>query len=259
MANVVFNNKVIEAKAKDLLTTGINARSLMTIDTSLTQEAGMIKTINTYTYTGEVEELGIGEGNSGEGSIAYVGTDYEVKMNQQRFKYQDEDFMKDNTIVDFSLKGANEKMVNKMTADFYGECAKATLSHDAGEAFGYDAVVDAIAKLSLENESKLFVVIPTAWKADLRKDPDYVAARMGEVVYNGQVGTVCGIPVIATNALEDEAYVMTTEAVKLFMKKDVEVKQEREENTRTNYVYLRTAYVAALVDATKICKVTKTA
>lgn len=255
MANTVFNNKVIEAKAKDLLTTGINARSLMTVDNSLTQEAGMIKTINTYTYTGEVEELGIGEGNTGEGSISYVGKDYEVKMNQQRFKYQDEDFMKDNTIVDFSLKGANEKMVNKMTADFYGECEKATLEHEMA-TLGYDAIVDAIAKLSLEDESKLFVVIPTAWKAELRKDEDYKAARMGEVVYNGQVGTVCGIPVIATNALTDKGYVMTTEAVKLFMKKDVEVKQEREENTRTNYVYLRTAYVAALVDATKICKLT---
>lgn len=258
MANTVFNNKVIEAKAKDLLTTSVNTRSLMTIDNSLAQEAGMIKTINTYTYTGDVEELGIGEGNSGEGSISYVGKDYEVKMNQQRFKYQDEDFMKDNTIVDFSLKGANEKMVNKMTADFYGECAKATLEAPF-TTFGYEAIVDGIAKMSLEDESKLFVVIPTAWKADLRKDEDYKAARMGEVIYNGQVGTVCGIPVIATNAITDAAYVMTTEAVKLFMKKDVEVSQEREENTRTNYVYLRTAYVAALVDATKICKLTANA
>lgn len=251
--NTVYENKVIEARAKDLLTTSVNTRSLMTIDNSLTQEAGMTKTINTYTYTGNVEELGIGEGNSATGSIAYVGSDYTVKMNQQRFSYQDEDFMKDNTIVDYSLKGANEVMVNKMTADFFGECAKATLSHNF-TAFGYEAIVDAISKMKLENESKLFVLIPTAWKADLRKDEDYKAARMGEVVYNGQVGTICGIPVIATNAIDDVAYVMTSEAVKLFMKKDVEVKQDRDENTRTNFVYLRTAYVAALVDATKICK-----
>jgi hypothetical protein len=82
---------------------------------------------------------------------------------------------------------------------------------------------------------------------------------MGEVVYNGQVGTVCGIPVIASNALEDKGYVMTQEAVKLFMKKDVEVEQDRDADTRTNSVYLRTAYIVALADATKICKLTKTA
>lgn len=256
MANTVYANKVIEAKAKDLLTTAVNTRSLMSVDTSLTATAGMTKTINVYTYTGTAEELEAGQGNSNRGSISYVGTDYTVKMVQQAFDYQDEDFMKDNTIVDNMLKGANQVMVNKMTADFIGECGKATLSHNA-TTFGYEAIVDAIAKLNMEDESKLFVVIPTAWKAELRKDADYVAARMGEVVYNGQVGTVCGIPVIATNALTDEAYLMTTEAVKLFMKKDVEVEQDRDADTRTNSVYLRTAYIVALTDATKICKISK--
>lgn len=258
MANTVFNNKVIEAKAKDLLTTAVNTRSLMTIDNSLTAEAGMVKTINVYTYSGDVEELGVGEGNSGKGSITYVGTDYTVKMNQQRFSYFDEDFMKDNTIVDNMLKGANQQMVNKMNADFIAECGKATLSH-AAATFGYEAIVDGISKLNLEDEGKLFVLIPNEWKADLRKDEDYKAAQMGQVIYNGQVGTICGIPVIATKALTDAAYVMTAEAVKLFMKKDVEVAQERVENERENIVYLRTAYVAALEDNTKICKITKTA
>lgn len=256
MANTVFDNKVIEAKAKDLLTTAVNTRNLMTVDNSLAAEAGMVKTINVYTYSGTAEELASGEGNSNRGSISYVGTDYTVKMVQQAFDYQDEDFKKDNTIVDNMLKGANQVMVNKMTADFIAECEKATVTHTV-TTLGYEAIVDGIAKLNIEDESKLFVVIPTAWKAELRKDEDYKSARMGDVVYNGQVGTVCGIPVIATNALTDAAYVMTAEAVKLFMKDDVEVEQDRDADTRTNSVYLRTAYVCALVDATKICKLSK--
>ena len=254
MANTVFANKIIEAKAKDLLTTAVNTRSLMTVDTTLAAEAGMTKTINVYTYTGEAEELGVGEGNSNRGSIAYVGTDYTVKMVQQAFDYADEDFMKDNTIVDSMLKGANQVMVNKMTADFIAEVKKASLSHTAD--LSYDAVVDAIAKLNVEDESGLFLIVSPAGKAALRKDPDYVAARMGEVVYNGQVGTICGIPVIVSKAIEDgEAYIMSAEAIKLFMKKDVEVEQDRDADTRTNSVYLRTAYICALVDATKICKI----
>lgn len=82
---------------------------------------------------------------------------------------------------------------------------------------------------------------------------------MGEVVYNGQVGTICGIPVIATKALEDAAYVMTKEAITLFMKSDVEVEQDRDPDKRQNSVYLRTAYVVALTDATKICEITEAA
>lgn len=256
MANTVYSNKIIEAKAKDLLTTAVNTRNLMAVDNSLAQEAGMTKTINVYTYAGTAEELEAGQGNTNRGTITYVGNDYTVKMVQQAFDYQDEDFMKDNTIVDNMLRGANQVMVNKMNADFIAECGKATLSHTAS-AFGYDAIVDGIAKLNVEDESKLFVIIPNAWKADLRKDEDYKSARMGEVIYNGQVGTVAGLPVIATNALADVAYVLDKEAVKLFMKKDVEVEQQRDADTRTNSVYLRSAYIVALVDATKICKIVK--
>jgi hypothetical protein len=254
MANTVFANKIIEAKAKDLLTTAVNTRNLMAVDNTLSQEAGMTKTINVYTYSGEAEELEAGQGNSNRGAISYVGNDYTVKMVQQAFDYTDEDFMKDNTIVDSMLKGANQVMVNKMTADFVAEAKKASLSHTLTGALSYDAIVDGIAKLNVEDESGLFVVIPNAWKADLRKDEDYKSARMGEVIYNGQVGTICGIPVIATKALTDEAFVMSKEAVKLFMKKDVEVEQERDADTRTNSVYLRAAYIVALVDATQICK-----
>lgn len=254
MANTVFNNKIIEAKAKDLLTTAVNTRSLMTVDSSLAQEAGMTKTINVYTYSGVAEEVGVGEGNTNRGSIAYEGKDYTVKMVQEVFDYQDEDFMKDNTIVENGVKGATQVMTNKLTADFIAECTKATLNIPVA-SFGYEAIVDAISELNIEDESKLFVLIPNDWKADLRKDEDYKTARMGEVVYNGQVGTVAGLPVIASKAA-DKAYVMSAEAIKLFMKKDVEVAQDRDEDTRTNSVYLRTAYVCALVDATKICGIT---
>ena len=78
---------------------------------------------------------------------------------------------------------------------------------------------------------------------------------MGEVVYTGQVGTICGIPVVATKALTNEAYVMTPEAVKLFMKKDISAGTERSENNTTNSVYIRAYYICALTDATKICKI----
>lgn len=259
MANTVFNNKVIEAKAKDLLTTAVNTRNLMTVDTSLTQSEGMTKTINVYTYTGAVEKLADGAKNTTRGSIAYVGTDYVVQRAQQVFDYLDQDFMKDNNVVDMGLKGANQVMVNQMTSDFITEIKKATLSQTfaKGGALNYDTIVDAISKLNLENESEVFIVIPNGWKAALRKDSDYKSARMGEVIYNGQVGTICGIPVIATKALTDAAYVMTKEAVKLFMKKDVEVEQDRDKEAAKNTIILRTYYVCALVDSTKICKISE--
>ena len=265
MANTVYANKVLEAKAKDLLTTAVNTRNLMTVDNELTQNAGMTKTINTYTYAGEAEELAAGVGNTKakRGNITYTGNDYTVKMVQQAFDYTDEDFMKDPSIVDNMLKGANQVMVNKMTSDFItavkGSGVTLGATFAKGKKIGYDAIVDGISALNVEDESQLFIIIPNTWKADLRKDADYKSARMGEVIYNGQVGTIAGIPVIATKALTDRALVMSKEAVKLFMKKDVEIEQDRNANTRVNSVYLRMAYVVALVDATKIAKITEAA
>ena len=162
MSNTVFSNKVIEAKAKDLLTTQVNARSMMTVDNSLTATSGMIKTINTYTYSGVAEELAVGVGNtaSTRGSIAYVGKDYTVKMVQQAADYFDEDFMKDNLIVDFMLKGATQVMTNKMTSDFYAALATKNSAGSAelvqgvtfakGKALSYDVIVDAISELMLK-------------------------------------------------------------------------------------------------------------
>ena len=115
MANTVFENKVIEAKATDLLTTSINARSMMTVDASLAETEGMTKTINVYTYTGKVEKLADGAKNSQRGSIAFEGKDYKVGRVQQVFDYTDSDFMKDNAIVDMSLEGANALMAIQMT------------------------------------------------------------------------------------------------------------------------------------------------
>ena len=261
MANTVYDNRVVESVAKDLLTTSLNTRSLMTIDNELAESAGMLKTVNTYTYTGEAEELANGVGNtaSKRGSISYTGKDYRVKLCQQAYDYTDEEAMKDPFIVDGMMRGAVQVMTNKMTSDFISAVNSTDVTLGVtfakGGALNYDTIVDAISTLNLEDESQLFILIPNTWKASLRKDEDYKSAMMGQVIYNGQVGTICGIPVIATKALTDKAFVMTKEAVKLFIKKDVEVEPDRDPDTRKNSIYMRATYLVALSDATKICAI----
>ena len=192
MANTIYANKIIEKKATDLLTTAVNTRSLMSIDNALAQDAGMTKSVITYIYDGVAEELEQGEANANRGALTQTTTDYTVKLVQQVWDYYDEEFMKDNAVVDNGVKGMTQTMANKMTADFVAaleaEDEGVRLISNSVEFDGelsYDAIVDAISEINVEDESKLFVLIPNAWKAGLRKDADYVAARMGEVVYNG--------------------------------------------------------------------------
>lgn len=251
MAHTLFENKIIEAKATELLTTTVNTRNLMTVDNSLAEGEGMTKVINVYSYSGGVEKLADGAKNTTRGALAFTPKEYKVQRAQHTFDYTDSQYMTDANVLDLSINYANDVMANEMTKDFYAECVKCSKSVPG--VISYEVIVDAISEVGLENETDLFIVIPNEWKAALRKDEDYKNARMGEVVYSGQVGTIAGIPVIASKAAA-YGYVMTKDAVKLFMKKDVEVEQSRDIETKTNTVVLSTYYVCALADDSKIVK-----
>lgn len=257
MANTVYDNFVLESKLKDILSTKLNTKTLMTIDNSLTESAGMIKKVNTYTYTGKVEKLAKGAKNTQRGAITYASTPYTVKVAQQVFDYYDEEFMQDPHVLDYGLEGAAQVMVNDMTADFFTEIAKATLSQNyTSGQFSYDVVVDAISKMNIEDESGLFLLVGNDLKAQIRKDADFKAKELGKVIADGAIGTLCGVPVIHSKAVPaDTAYLATREAVTLFTKKDNEVEQERDGEERKNTVIMRKVNLVALTDATKVVKI----
>ena len=253
-----YENFVLASKMNELLETKLNTRSLMTIDNDLTVAPGMKKVINRYTFTGKVEKLAKGEGNTEVGVVTFDPVEYTVEVNQQKFEYYDEDFMTDPKIVDVGLEGSAITMVNDLNSKYFAELDKATLSHEYTGAFNYDAVVDSIELMNIEDESGLFLIIGTDLKAQIRKDPDFKGARQGEILFNGQIGSVSGVPVIVSKKTpKTVAYLATKEAVTLFVKKESEVEQERDADIRLNSIFTRKVHVVALTDATKVVKITK--
>jgi hypothetical protein len=258
MANTVYENIVLESKLNDLLNTKLDAKSLMTIDYSLAQAAGMTKKVAKYSYTGEVETLAAGEKNTVRGSISQTPVSYDVELAQQVFDYTDEDVMQDPNVVDFGMQGAATVMVNDMNTKYFAELAKATLSQEYETAISYDTVVDAIAKMNLEDETGLFLVIGNDLKADIRKDADFKAKELGKVIADGAIGTLSGVPVICSKLVPTTAaFLATKEAVTLYTKKESEIEQKREGETRTNTVIMRKVNLVALTDATKAVKIVK--
>jgi hypothetical protein len=229
----------------------------MTLDNSLVEHAGMIKKINTYTYAGKIEKVGRTAKNSdnARGKVTVTTKPYNVEVNQQVFDYTDEDQMIDPNVVTVGLKGMAEVTVNDFTDAFFVEAAKATLTqqYPAATGISYDIVVDAIAQMNLEDEAGLFLIIDPQQKAAIRKDPDFKGARLGEILFNGQVGTIGGIPVVVSKKATTPV-LATKEAITLFTKKENEVEQSRSIEERINTVVARTVYICALTDATKIVK-----
>lgn len=255
MAHQVFENIILSNKINDILTTAVNLNTYMTIDTSMTEEAGMKKVVNTYTSTGAVEELGMGQGNSTEIEVAFVPAEYTVKTYQGKFAFYDEQEMTDPVIVDTGLKHSADHMVNTWTELAIAEFDKATLTH-TGSAWSFDVVVDAIAKMNLEDEAGLFLLISPADKAAFRKALKDDLKYSEDFVRSGYIGSVAGVPVIVTKAVAaGTGYLATKDAVTVFIKKDSETEYERDADTRKNSYWVRKVGVVALTDATKLVKV----
>jgi hypothetical protein len=75
-------------------------------------------------------------------------------------------------------------------------------------------------------------------------------------VRTGYIGSVCGVPVVVSNACaQGIGYLATKEAVTVFIKKDSETEYERDADTRKNSYWVRKVGCVALTDATKLVKI----
>lgn len=260
MANTVYENFILESKITDLLNTKMAVRNFMTVDDSLAEAPGMIKKINTYTYTGKAEKVGKGQKNTTRGAVSYTTKQYEVEVTQQVFDYYDEEAMQDPKLIDIGMDNSANEMVNDMNRKFFAELAKATSIHQVTGALKYDDIVDAIQLMNLEDENGLFLIIGNDLKAEIRKDPDFKSAKQGEILFTGHIGSISGVPVVySALAPKDTAFLATKAAVTLFVKKESEVEQDRDKEARLNTIIMRKVNLVALTDATKVVKITKAA
>ena len=258
--HTLYDNFVLERKMTDIVNTALDVKSLMTIDTSLVESAGMKKTINKYTYTPNVEKLGQGAKNGTKGKVAFEGEDYTVNRYQETFEYNDMEIMKDPYMLDVATTGAATGMANEIKKEYFAELAK--ISNEANypaEGLTYDAIVDALATIDQEVETGMFVIMNNVQRSQIRKDPDFKASLSGEILYTGQFGTIAGLPVLFSKLVPaDTVYITTKDAVKFFVKTEGRVEQDHNVETKANTVVYDRFGVVALVDETKSLKLTKT-
>lgn len=259
MAFTGYENFVLENKMTDLVNSNLDVRSLMTIDFSLAESAGLKKTINKYTYTGAVEKLAKGAKNTTKGSVTFTPNTYTVNRYQQTYVYNDMDVMQDPYLIDVASKGASELMANEIRSEYFTELAKIS-NESKYTTFNYAAVVDALASINKEVETDMFIIMGADLRAAIRKDSDFIASKQGEILYTGQFGTICGLPVLFSKLVpEGTAYITKKDAVKFFVKKEGSVEQDRDIETKDNTVVYERHGVMALVDDTYSVKMTANA
>lgn len=111
--------------------------------------------------------------------------------------------------------------------------------------------------VAAEDELRYTLLINPSDKAQLRIAMGAELKYVEDYVRSGYIGTVYGVPVVATKAVPaGTAYLVNKEAVTLFIKKDTEVEQQRDANVRNNLVYIRKVALVALTDEKKLVKIT---
>ena len=249
-----YDNQVIENKITDIVNSVLDVNPLMTIDESLTTAAGLKKVVHKYTYSGSVEKLAKGAKNTAKGKVTCVPAEYTVERYQQTYTYNDMDVMADPFVVDVLSDGAAKTMANEIRTEYFTEIAKISNSVSIAGALSYDAVVDALAEIGVENEDGLFLIMGADGKAAIRKDDDFIASKQGEILYTGQFGDVCGVPCVFSKLVPaGVAYAINKDAVKFFVKNSGSVEQDRDVETKDNTVVYERHGVMALVDDTKSC------
>ena len=249
-----FDNEVLETKLENQLITRLDMNQFITTDYSLSAQPGMKIKIRKYVGNGDVEDVAMGYGNTGDIGSSFSEVEYEVGTTQGRVAYYDEQQMNDPTAIDKALEHLSEQLTNDMTTKIVAELGKGT-NKIFGFDFSFGDVVDAIATFPDETtkDETLFLLINRQDYASLQKELGDSLKYVEAFVRKGYVGTVAGVPVYMSDAVASgTAFLGTRAAVTAYIKKGNEIEQERDANLRQNKIYARNVKVIALTNDNKV-------
>ena len=132
------------------------------------------------------------------------------------------------------------------------------ISRSRGTGFDYITITHhavtsckSVEKGMYLRETDLFIIMGADSRAAVRKDSDFIASKQGEILYSGQFGTICGVPVLYSRKVTGgKMYITNKEAIKFFVKKEATVEQDRNIETKDNTVVYERHGIVALVDDT---------
>ena len=256
---LVFDNQILREKLEEQLITHLDMSQFITTDYSLQATPGMKIEVHTYHGTGDVEDLAMGAGNTGDIGAFYTTETYEVATTQGRVPYYDEQQMNDPTAIDKAIKHLSEQMTNDITTKVVAELGKAPRVR-YGFDYTFDKIVEAISAFPKEGINGLFLLVARKDVALFQKNLKNYLSYGEDYLRTGAIGSIAGVPIYPTDAVASgTCYLANKEAITCFVKKGVEVSQERSENDRKTTIYGRNVKVIALTNADNAMVLTITA
>lgn len=259
MANRPYDNFFLANEVEDQFNSHLDLQQFVTVNTDLAGVEGMKYIIHKYSASDSVTDVAMMQGNTTDSEATYTEVEYEIKCAQGRFKWYDEEEMKDNMIVVTGTRHLGTDMFNHANGDTYDEFLKAEIIVPA-TSFDFNAFVDGVSMFNFEDSDvkPIFALVAGEDVAAIRKNLKDSLEYVEAYVRSGYIGSVNGVHIYTKkDATPGTVAIATKEAVTLYVKKGTEFEAERDANTRMNRNYVRKYYVPALTDATKAVLIIK--
>ena len=242
------------------------------IDTTLVGQAGDTITVPQFAYIGDAED--IAEGVAVESvTLTATTTSAKVKKAMKGVTLTDEAILSGygNPVGEAENQLA-KSIASKVDADAMEALQTAQFTHDgSANKISYAGIVDAVDVFGEEFNSDKVMFINPAQVGTLRKDSEFLSAdKIAErVIMTGAIGKIANCEIVPSkrvplnaegtgyvcpivklnsdNETEDEAPALT-----VYLKRDVNVEDERHTASRTTEITVDEMYTVALSNAGKV-------
>ena len=263
LANLI-NPQVMADMISAELPNKIRFTQIARLDDTLKDQPGNTITVPRYEYIGDAQDVaeGIAMGTTTLTTSTQPAT---VKKAGKAVELTDEAVLSGyGDPVGETVNQLTMAIANKVDNDCLAALNGATLTHPAPTvSISADVIADALDKFEEEDEEPKVLFIHSKQKTTLRKDSQFTrASDMGdEVLMSGVIGEIYGCQVVVSNKLPVAEgvysnYIVKPGALDIYLKREVEVEDDRDILAKTTVISADEHYVAVLADESKVVKFT---
>lgn len=270
LVNPQVMGDMIEAKIPALLRFTPYAK----IDTTLQGVAGDTKTVPSWNYIGDAEDIAEGA-EVGLSALTASTTTFTIKKAMKSVGLTQEAINSGlgNPIGQAETQLA-KAIAGKVDSDVLAAALTATrTSGDGSTKISYAGIVDAVGKFDEEVMTDKVIFVAPEQVTTLRKDADFISADKydNNVMMTGEIGMIAGVRIVPSKKIVEASGVYTCPVIKLepadratefgedelpaitiFLKKDTQTDAEFKPRTQTHEITSAKYYGVARTNDAKI-------
>ena len=276
---VTTNNDVIRPEVMgDMIDANVEAMLKITpfakLDTSLQGVPGDTKTVPSWNYIGDAED--VAEGAEVDLTAMTAGTrQFTIKKAMKAVGITQEAV---NSGLGNPIGQAEHQLAKSIAGKVDNDVLAAALtssivSGDGTTKIGYAGIVDGVGMFDEEEITDKVMFIAPEQVTTLRKDADFISADKynNSVMMTGEIGTVAGVRIVPSKKIVEEGGIYTCPIIKLepanaeteytedelaaitiFLKKDIQVDADWIARKQTHEITAAKYYGVALTNEAKV-------